>query len=74
MRTGAHLRLALHRPRDRERLSLMLADLASMGVPVDGDLGSSSPLEAIAEVWADHQFDEIIVTTLPRHVFTLAAG
>jgi len=54
--------------RARERLRLMLDDLASMGVPVEGDLGSSSPLEAIAKACADHQFDEIIVTTLPRHV------
>jgi hypothetical protein len=52
----------------RERLSLMLADLAATGVPVEGDLGSSSPLEAIAKVCTVHQFDEIIVTTLPRHV------
>ena len=52
----------------RERLGLMLADLAPLGVPVDGDLGSSSPLEAIETVCADHQFDEIIVTTLPQHV------
>jgi hypothetical protein len=53
----------------RQRLSLMLAGLAGMGVPVEGDLGSSNPLEAIAKVLADHhQFDEIIVATLPRRV------
>ena len=50
----------------RERLSLMLAGLAAMGVPAEGDLGASSPLEAIEKVLADHQFDEIIVSTLPR--------
>jgi hypothetical protein len=52
----------------RQRLSLMLAGLAGMGVPVEGDLGSSSPLEAMRKVLADHQFDEIIVATLPRRV------
>jgi hypothetical protein len=52
----------------RERLSLMLAGLAAMGVPAEGDLGSSSPLEAIEKVLADYQFDEIIVTTLPQHI------
>lgn len=52
----------------RGRLALMLADLAAMGVPVEGGLGSSSPLEAIEKVCADRQFDEIIVTTLPRHI------
>ncbi len=31
----------------RQRLSLLLAGLAGMGVPVEGDLGSSNPLEAV---------------------------
>ena len=52
----------------RERLSQMLAGLAAMGVPAEGDLGSPNPLEAIEKVLADHQFDEIIVTMLPQHV------
>jgi len=52
----------------RERLGLMLAGLAALGVPAQGDLGSSDPLEAIEQVCADRQFDEIIVTTLPRRV------
>ena len=52
----------------RERLSLMLAGLAAMGVPAEGDLGSSSPLDAIDKVLADHRFDEIIVTALPQHI------
>jgi hypothetical protein len=52
----------------RERLSLMLADLAPMGVSDEGGLGSPRPLEAMEKVCADHQFDEIIVATLPRHV------
>ena len=52
----------------RERLSVMLDGLAALGVPVEGDLGSSDPLEAIKKVCADRQFDEIIVTTLPKPV------
>ncbi len=52
----------------RERLGLMLASLAAMDVPAEGEVGSSDPLEAIEWVCADHQFDEIIVTTLPRRV------
>ncbi len=52
----------------RERLSVMLAGLAALGVPVEGDLGSPDPLEAIGQACAGRQFDEIIVTTLPRHV------
>jgi hypothetical protein len=52
----------------RQRLSLMLAGLAATGVPVEGDLGRSNPLKAMEQVLADHQFDEIIVATLPRRV------
>lgn len=52
----------------RERLSLMLDGLAELDVPVEGDLGSSDPLEAIDKACADRRFDEIIVATLPRHV------
>ncbi len=52
----------------RERLSLMLDGLAALGVPVEGDLGSSDPLAAIDEVRPGRQFDEIIVATLPQHV------
>jgi hypothetical protein len=50
----------------RHRLEQMLADLRALGVPVEGDLGSARPLEAMEKVFADHQFDEIIVATLPR--------
>jgi hypothetical protein len=52
----------------RQRLSLMLAGLARLGTPVEGDLGSSSPLQAMEKVLTDDQFDEIIVATLPRRV------
>ena len=52
----------------RERLGLMRDGLAALEVPVEGDLGSSDPLEAIEKVCADRQFDEIIVATLPQHL------
>jgi nucleotide-binding universal stress UspA family protein len=52
----------------RQRLDQMLADLAALGVPVEGELGSPRPLEAIGEACTDRQFDEIIVATLPRHL------
>jgi len=52
----------------RHRLSRMLTDLAALGVPVQGDLGSPQPLEAIEKVLADHEFDEIIMATLPQRV------
>jgi hypothetical protein len=46
----------------------MLDGLAALGVPVEGDLGSCDPLEAVEKLCASRQFDEIIVTTLPQHV------
>jgi GABA permease len=52
----------------RQRLNQMLADLAALGVPVEGHLGNSHPLAAMEKVFIDHQFDEIIVATLPRRV------
>jgi hypothetical protein len=50
----------------RQRLDQTLADLAAMKVQADGDLGSAQPLEAIEKALVDHQFDEIVVATLPR--------
>jgi hypothetical protein len=52
----------------RQRPGQMLADLDALGVPVEGDLGSAQPVEAMEKVFADHRFDEIIVATLPRPV------
>jgi hypothetical protein len=52
----------------RERLSVILDGLTALGVPVEGDLGSCDPLEAIGKACTDRRFDEIIVTTLPQHV------
>jgi hypothetical protein len=52
----------------RRRLSQMLDELSELGVTAEGDLGSSAPLEAIEKILIDHQFDEIIVATLPRRI------
>ncbi len=52
----------------RQRLGQMLADLGALGVSAEGDLGSAQPLEAMEKVCADHQFDEIILATLPQPV------
>ena len=52
----------------RQRLGQMLADLNPLDVPVEGDLGSAQPLEAMEKVFTNHRFDEIIVATLPRPV------
>ena len=52
----------------RQRLDRMLADLAALGVPAEGDLGSPHPLDAMAKTLTDHQFDEIIMATLPHPI------
>ena len=52
----------------RGRLSRMLADLAESGVRAEGHLGSPRPLEAIEEALRDHDFDEVIVATLPKRI------
>jgi hypothetical protein len=52
----------------RQRLGRILAELGALGIPAEGDLGSAHPLEAMEKALFDHQFDEIIVATLPRHL------
>jgi len=52
----------------RQQLCQMLAELSALGISAEGDLGSAHPLEAIEKALAGHQFDEIIVATLPRHL------
>ena len=52
----------------RERLSRMLAVLAESGVQAEGHLGSPQPVTAIEEALRDHDFDEVIVATLPKRV------
>ncbi len=52
----------------RERLAETLADLAEHGVTAEGDLGSSRPIEAMEQVFTDHEFDEIIVAILPQPI------
>jgi hypothetical protein len=52
----------------RKRLGETLADLTAHGAAAEGDLGNSRPIEAMEKVFTDHQFDEIIVATLPQPI------
>jgi GABA permease len=52
----------------QERLSRMLAYLAELGVEAEGRLGSAHPLEGVEEVLAQHEFDEVVVATLPKRI------
>jgi GABA permease len=51
----------------RDRLGHELVHLRKLGVNADGEVGDPNPLRAIREVLERRQFDEIILSTLPRH-------
>jgi hypothetical protein len=50
----------------RRRLERMMADIAAVGVQIDGGLGDANPLEAISKLLEEQEFDELIVAMLPR--------
>jgi len=52
----------------RHRLDELVAGLTATDVEVEGHLGSAHPRNAIEAALADHDFDEVIVSTLPRRV------
>ena len=47
------------------RLRQALAQLRAEGADGQGSIGDAEPLTAIADVLAEQQFDEIIISTLP---------
>jgi len=49
----------------REQLREALARLRSLGADAGGEVGVADPLEAIGVVLHRHEFDEIILSTLP---------
>lgn len=56
------------RRRAQHRLREGLGLLSQEGIQATGEVGSSDPLEAIADALASGQYDEIIVSTLPSTV------
>jgi hypothetical protein len=52
----------------RQRLDELLSALTAMGAEAEGHLGSAHPLKGIEEAFADREFDEVIVSILPRRV------
>jgi hypothetical protein len=50
----------------RDGLERGLKQLAEIGVDADGEVGDPDPVVAVQEIVAKEQFDEIIVSTLPR--------
>jgi cell pole-organizing protein PopZ len=49
----------------QQRLEAALDRFRSLGAEVEGEVGDERPLEAIADAVREHQFDEIILSTLP---------
>jgi hypothetical protein len=52
----------------QERLDAALAQLADIDASVEGCVGGADPLSAVESVLTARQFDEIIVSTLPKRV------
>lgn len=50
----------------RDRLDRILAELRELGADAEGHLGSANPVEAVEDASCEHQFDEVIVATLPK--------
>jgi hypothetical protein len=50
------------------RLDQELSRLRELGVTAAGEIGDPDPLEAIRDTLDGHQFDEIILATLPQGV------
>jgi GABA permease len=49
----------------RDRLEHELARLRAFGAEADGEIGDADPVRAALSLTSDHDFDEIILSTLP---------
>lgn len=52
----------------RRRLDHLLGRLEEMGAKAEGELGHANPLKAIANALESHEFDEVILSTLPQPI------
>lgn len=48
-----------------QRLQAAIERFSALGAPVDGEVGDARPTDAILDVLRRHDFDEIILSTLP---------
>jgi hypothetical protein len=51
-----------------ENLTAALRRWHDAGIEVEGEIGDSDPLAAAQDAANAHKFDEVIVSTLPKHV------
>lgn len=52
----------------QQRLDSALAQLQGIGATVDGQVGHRDPVHAVEAALKERQFDEIVVSTLPRRI------
>ena len=51
-----------------ERLERAIASLRDLGAEFDGRVGVERPMDAVMDTLREHEFDEVIVSTLPHGV------
>jgi nucleotide-binding universal stress UspA family protein len=51
-----------------ERMERAIAALSDLGAEFDGQVGVERPMDAVMDILRAHDFDEIIVSTLPHGV------
>jgi hypothetical protein len=49
------------------RLNAALTRLTAAGITARGVVGDADPVVAVQDIWTAERFDEVIVSTLPRH-------
>ncbi len=52
----------------RLRLEYGLSSLRALGATVDGEVGDANPSKAIADVLKRKEFDEVVLSTLPKGI------
>jgi hypothetical protein len=56
------------RAQAQERMEQAVDALRDLNVQIEGIVGVSGPMDAIADVLRTQSFDEIIISTLPRNL------
>lgn len=51
-----------------DRMERAIAALRDLGVEIEGIIGVSRPMDAVADVLRTRTFDEIIISTLPHNI------
>ena len=52
----------------RGRVALGIEQLQKLGATVDGEVGDANAFKAVADALSRHEYDEIVLSTLPKRV------